>query len=141
MTNLKNKMNELLSRVKALFMKILPHLIIIVLVGSISWFIINRSIHQAEDEAIKYEQYKKEQDDRLKKYQQALDSLQTANFVLERDLMELEGKLDSITKKQHVINEVYQEDLDVINHATLPEHAIWFYSKLDSIRQYYRQNR
>lgn len=137
MRNLKNQMNELLSKVKALFMKILPHLIMLLLIGSISCFIINRAIHKAEDESLKYEQYKQEQEILLNQYQTILDSIQTANYVLEKDLIDLEGKLDSVTKKQNKINEGYKEEINVINNATLPEHAVWFYTKLDSIRQYY----
>lgn len=128
---------NLKSQGKKLFSKLWLHLVIIIIVGSIAFYTIKDTIKEAENEKAKYEQYKKDQEYLLDTYIVQLDSMKDANCILEKELVEVNSKIDSISKRQNKINKEYEKEMDVIRNATLSEHSIWFHAKLDSIRQYY----
>lgn len=130
-------MKNSLIQTKRLLFKIIPHFIILVIVVIIAFFAISNSIDKAEADELKYLKYKQEQDSLFIEYKTTLDSIDKANFFLEECLLEVNNKLDYITAKQHEINEGYEEEMNNIIDLTLTEHSIWFYAKLDSIRQYY----
>ena len=130
-------MKNLTSQGKKFLFRVGPHLLVIVIVLVVGYFSIIGNIDSVDAEKQKYIQYKHEQDSMLIIYQEKLDSMENTNFLLEQQLLGVDIKIDSMASEQNKLNKEYEKEINDLDNATISDHANWFYTKLDSIRQYY----
>lgn len=126
---------------KKLFFKITFHIIIITAIVILGYLSIKSNIDYVDVQKDEYNAYKNKQEILLSDYKNKLDSIEIVNNDLRRAQDALNGKIDSISKEQHIINENYEEEISTIRDADLSEHYIWFCAKIDSLRQYYNPDR
>lgn len=133
-------MKNLKEKGKKLFFKNILHLIIGVLLIVIGYFGVKANMDYIDKQKDKFEMYKIEQEQLIETYNIKLDSMKDINANFEQEQLKLNTKIDSISKRQNIINDNYEKEIDIIRDATLSEHAEWFNAKLDSIRHSYKPN-
>lgn len=125
---------------KRWYFKIGFHLIVFTILIILTIISIKTNESYISSEKNKYLEYKYKQDSLLNAYKVKLDSMEIANLVLENERLVIDHKIDSITSKQNEINKKYEKEINSLRNASIIDHSNWFYSKLDSIREYYQQD-
>lgn len=131
-------MKNLKETGKRLYSKNIIHIIMGIVILTLGYIAVVQNMDHRDKEKDEMNALRAQQKHLVFCYQAKLDSINVVNEGLIAEQDRINFKIDSISQKQHIINENHEKEINIIRDATLSEHAQWFSAKIDSIRYNYK---
>lgn len=121
-------MKSLKNQEKKSYFSYIKHGLIILGIGSISWFLIVENKQNNESKNKEYLEV-------INEYHKNIDSLYKENSKLLVAQSKIQEKLDNIYINQEKLNIKHESEIKIIYNASADEHAKWLCSKVDSLKR------